>query len=388
MPSLFQPVNPVTNTIFRLVDAPVGSTTPIRDNECALAHSLGGAAAVQLPALAGLLPGVCCGVYDTDGSAAGNNVAVSVAGGGTIDGQASYVLASSGQFSPFVFDGVQWRRLAGRRTLFVGGQVLALADDAPAASAASVAVATADVAAQVTTIVAGPTGWWGGPFPSSAIWLPRAGAGPWNVNGNLIAQGAAPTVGALLANGIAPASFDGATQGLRTAVTNSDKLIGATTNFLPFTAAAFFRADVLSAPAAFYSATPIVTDDTTHWGLSIDTLGMRGGAWGGGTNETPNIAYVAGTYALGIFRYDGTNLVCRASLPSGTFQQSVARTVGPGVQRAADGVQFLRFGVQGDNSKRMQGDIYEGLTWNRYISDAECAQLVPYFNARFGKGLK
>jgi hypothetical protein len=158
MASRLVPLNSVTSQRFRLKTAPGGATTPIQNNQLALAKTAAGAVTVQLPLAVDLVPGNCFGVIDDDGNAAVNPITVD--GNGTPIGSAATILISgAGQSVCFVFDGDKFRRLATTRSVEVGGPVVLLDEDVGTAAVQAAAASDATVkanAAQTNAINAAP----------------------------------------------------------------------------------------------------------------------------------------------------------------------------------------------------------------------------------------
>lgn len=378
-------INPITKAPFPVLAALVAGNALALPGTQVNVRAAGAAVVVKAPSPA--VQSMIFAVLDADGSAAAQPIVID-GNGANIAGGLTAQISNANDCAVYLFDAGAWRPVIatwavdltnGERILFQSPQL------SLATVAAATAVTQGDASSQVVPAVSGPTGWWGADF--TLPWLPRTpSVGTFSGNGNLIAQGVAPSVGGVLANGRAPALFNGTTQGLRSAAGVGVFVGGQASNLDPFTAMVFGRATALVAGGTFFSMPPLITDDGTHWALTVDNAGICAGAWGGGTDQTPKILIGAGVYFRASYRYDGTNLICTVSQASGTTKSTIARTVGPGVQRSLNPAG-LRLGVQGDNSARLTGEEFEALTWNRCLSDAEDASFNPYFNARFAKGL-
>lgn len=213
-------------------------------------------------------------------------------------------------------------------------------------------------------------------------WVPTT---PGDTHGNLINYGAAgtePTVGPAVSGSLTPARMSGVLQALKSG-TSGAPTAALGTGSGAFTIVAFVQ--LLStqvAPGADYITDPaILTDEGGYWGLVTSTSGIRAGIYDSAYRNTPQIALATGVWAMAVMRYDGTNIKCRVSQPSGTTD-ATPTAAGARVMGAT-----LSVGPGYTPTAYAHLDMAELATWKSALTDANLVSIRDYLNTTYGKGL-
>lgn len=93
---------------LRILTTGASTTLTVYDNLLVVNKALGSPTSVVMPAAGGRFT-----IKDGKNDAATNNITVSVASGGLIDGASTYIISRNGESADFVFNGTQYNRLSG-----------------------------------------------------------------------------------------------------------------------------------------------------------------------------------------------------------------------------------------------------------------------------------
>ncbi len=228
------------------------------------------------------------------------------------------------------------------------------------------------------------TGWWRASYAGSP-WTPTASAGPSGSNGNL-AEATNPPATGLAVNGHTPADFDGTDDRLVTASANGEVDFYGTTLYATdsYTIIVLFYADaaVAGQGAALY-------DEAVLWGeqgatggpiLSFSTDGVKGGHFDFATWKSVSVAASTGNWHAAFLRYDNTNI--EVGVDSGAVS-SITPDPGGYTPSSAD----VNIGMNYAASKYFDGRIAEIMISSEALDDTARANIISYFNDRYGLAL-
>jgi hypothetical protein len=215
------------------------------------------------------------------------------------------------------------------------------------------------------------TGWWRGSYAGSP-WTPTASAGGSGGNGNLAEATNPPATGAAV-NGFTPADCDG-TNDILTAANQLSTYVTAAAGSI----VVLFRADVAAADGLVYDS-PGLVGDNLGFLLGFTDAGVRPGIYDGSSWKELSVACSAAAWHAAQFKWSGGTMYCRVD--SGAWSSVAAGSISSVAQPMLGGGQNVNGG------DFFNGQIMEVLTASSALSDADMANVVSYFNARYGLSL-
>jgi hypothetical protein len=218
------------------------------------------------------------------------------------------------------------------------------------------------------------TGWWRASY-SGSPWSGIASAG--SSGGRDVSEATNPPAAGGAVNGYTPADFDGTNDFLASTASYADFFSGSA-----FTVVVLVNVDTAPAPSVNpHDNATIVADSTGHWGVGVNTSGLRAFIFDGTTKDTASDAYVTvstGTWTMLKVKWTGTQLQI------GKNGDAFTTGVASGDLAAKAGV--LRLGRSWD-VQYFDGKVLEVLVAPSALSADELENLRAYFNARYALSL-